>query len=33
MKKFIFDLETKINNKPSRYILVLGILVLISIII
>jgi len=33
MKKFIYDLETKINNKPSKYILGLFILVVISILI
>jgi hypothetical protein len=33
MKKFIYDLETKINKKPSKYILGLFVLVVISILI
>lgn len=33
MNKFIYDLETKINKKPSKYILGLFVLVVISIII
>jgi hypothetical protein len=33
MNKFIYDLETKINKKPSKYILSLFILVIISILI
>jgi hypothetical protein len=33
MNKFIYDLETKINKKPSKYILGLLVLVIISIII
>jgi len=33
MKKFIYDLETKINKKPSKYILGLFVLLVISIII
>jgi hypothetical protein len=32
MNKFIYDLETKINKKPSKYILGLFALVVISII-
>jgi hypothetical protein len=32
MNKFIYDLETKINKKPSKYIIALYILVIISII-
>ena len=30
MNKFIYDLETKINKKPSKYILGLFILVAVS---
>ena len=33
MNKFIYDLETKINKKPSKYIMCLFILVVISILI
>ena len=32
MNKFIYDLETKINKKPSKYILGLFVLFIISII-
>jgi hypothetical protein len=32
MKKFIYDLETKINKKPSKYILSLFVLIIVSII-
>jgi len=32
INKLIYDLETKINNKPSKYIIALTILFLISII-
>jgi hypothetical protein len=33
MNKFIYDLETKINKKPSKYIIALFILVIITILI
>jgi hypothetical protein len=33
MNKFIYDLETKINKKPSKYILGLFVLIVISILI
>ncbi len=33
MNKFIYDLETKINKKPSKYIMGLFVLVVISILI
>ena len=32
MNKFIYDLQTKINNKPFKYIVILGVLFVISII-
>lgn len=32
MNKFIYDLETKINTRPSKYIIALAILFVISII-
>jgi hypothetical protein len=32
IKKIIFDIETKINTRPSKYIIVLGVLFVISII-
>jgi hypothetical protein len=33
MNKFIYDLETKINKKPSKYIIGLFVLLVISVII
>jgi len=33
MKKFIYDLETKINKRPSKYIIGLFILLVISFVI